>query len=111
MGTKRDIVETIASPGVEDGERSFAIAHVNPLRRPIVSNVVGIAREAETSYMPKGRSVQDLARTVASGHDQSRKRWNEFHPLRFPETTKAPDALAGAKVDDFDRAISECRNK
>jgi hypothetical protein len=31
--------------------------------------------------------------------------------LRFPETAKLRTRFAGAKLDDLNRAISECRNK
>src|SRR5262249_1856734 len=98
--------------GVEFSKRSAPEPDINPLARGIVPQVIGVVAVLDGFEELQRRSVEYLYRTVfATGNEQLILVRYVERALWLLQSGDCVRALSGSKIDDFDRVVTERRNK
>src|SRR5438034_8462049 len=80
---------------------SYSEADVDQFGDWVVSHVVGVSREGDSSYYTKSACVDDVHRPVTPvGNEERVSLWNVDDSLRFVEPGDRADHSAFSKVHD-----------
>src|SRR6266576_321870 len=107
-----DIADLIAVDRINDAESTAAISNIDAPRSSIVTNIVGVVGKFYRCDALERRAVEDVAGTaLAVGDENLVELRDETNALRLIKTADALKMLARAKIQDFDRIVSQRGDK